>query len=741
MIIENKVIDTQVIGHVEDSFEAEIDLDNIAHIIRMLSKMYRNPKAIIIQEYLSNAWDSHVEAGVTDKPIVLSIHKIPDSVNLELTFTDYGTGLSPTRMRCFGGIGKSTKKSSISQIGGFGVGSKSGYAYTDTFEVKTCCDGIEYHYICSKSEKDLPKYDLIYSTESTQDNYTSVIFEIRQSELSDFVRAIKDKALLFDNLYFDLDPELEIPDFNKSEVFHIEGTDLYYAPDRNATHFYMILNQVPYVINYTELGISNSKYSFPFGMKIHPTDPIQPLPTREDIEYNDVAREFLRQKLENQFALFNEKIIDLFCSNVPTLEEWLNNVSSNSRGISMKYLGIDVKRLVSFEDTKFPEILQPLSSFVKSHEEAFKLITDTYMIYRSYRRNSFNYKITLSDSRIEPSIKSIFYSDDWKQRTYLDSAKNSRFHTRETITGTYYILRKKRNLSRREYKYYKDKYKFTANQFREFMKLIDTIYKQLFVDYLSLEPIKRQRKVKSKEAQERAAKSFKVKKLRQYANDSYQVTSDDVYLTLRDIAEHKGLVVYGRLDDYNIMKDYYNVIPRANFLCFDYTVNVLSLFNNCINIQDIMNSRPFKRSLTALAIEELFKQYSKELYDIPYIKAIDLELAKALTILSAYEQKYKSFSIKDAIKQSMLAFLKENPNIIDNAIIDQWNLVHERLPKLNFLSLLAMRDNAKWKRFLDDDSLQITSFLLKHKFTGNYRMRLEHYQKGGVEKLIQELKQ
>jgi len=104
----------------------------IMEILR--SRMYSNPIKTICQEISSNARDAHREAG-HNEPIVV---KLPSWSDKSFFIRDYGIGISPDRMaNVFIKYGNSTKRNDNIQTGGFGLGAKSPFSYTDTFTIVT----------------------------------------------------------------------------------------------------------------------------------------------------------------------------------------------------------------------------------------------------------------------------------------------------------------------------------------------------------------------------------------------------------------------------------------------------------------------------------------------------------------------------------------------------------------------------------------------------------------------------
>ena len=71
MIIDTSQGDIEVVGDVKE-FKTSIDPKNLEFITTLLSSnLYSDPEQSFIREIVSNAWDSHVEAGTTDVPVII----------------------------------------------------------------------------------------------------------------------------------------------------------------------------------------------------------------------------------------------------------------------------------------------------------------------------------------------------------------------------------------------------------------------------------------------------------------------------------------------------------------------------------------------------------------------------------------------------------------------------------------------------------------------------------------------
>jgi len=112
--------------------------------------LYQNPLKSMIQEAVFNAWDAHKAAGRTDKPI-----EIVFTDDNQLIISDYGYGIDPDDMyEIYCVYGASTKRDDNDQTGGFGLGCKAPFAYTDSFRVTSSHNGKRHLYLVSRANDD-----------------------------------------------------------------------------------------------------------------------------------------------------------------------------------------------------------------------------------------------------------------------------------------------------------------------------------------------------------------------------------------------------------------------------------------------------------------------------------------------------------------------------------------------------------------------------------------------------------
>lgn len=113
-----------------EDVKMSIDQSALAHIMNVLTDLYADPELACIREYLTNALDSHIEAGQT-RPVEITT---PTALRPLLTIRDYGVGLDADGIRdIYSRYGASTKRGTNDAVGMLGLGCKSALSYVDQF--------------------------------------------------------------------------------------------------------------------------------------------------------------------------------------------------------------------------------------------------------------------------------------------------------------------------------------------------------------------------------------------------------------------------------------------------------------------------------------------------------------------------------------------------------------------------------------------------------------------------------
>lgn len=148
------------------------------------SNLYSKPELAVIRELTSNAYDAQMAAGTNEEhPIELHI---PTKDEAFFYVRDWGNGLSEDEIFIiYTQFFSSTKSEDNGQIGTFGLGSKSPFALTDEYTVKSYQDGIVKTYLM-KIENDLPTVTLQSTEDTVEHNGLEVVIENWRSPIHEY---------------------------------------------------------------------------------------------------------------------------------------------------------------------------------------------------------------------------------------------------------------------------------------------------------------------------------------------------------------------------------------------------------------------------------------------------------------------------------------------------------------------------------------------------------------------------
>lgn len=168
------------------SNEKTFGITNFQMVFDILrNKIYSDSKLAVCREIMCNARDANVEVGNGNIPIVVSC---PTEHDMFYRVKDNGPGISPDRMEnIYINYGSSSKRDSSEQVGFFGLGAKSPFAYTNAFEVHTVVDNIKYEYIAFIDETKIGKIILSKSFETNECNGTEIIVPVEKNDIGYFV--------------------------------------------------------------------------------------------------------------------------------------------------------------------------------------------------------------------------------------------------------------------------------------------------------------------------------------------------------------------------------------------------------------------------------------------------------------------------------------------------------------------------------------------------------------------------
>lgn len=306
----NEYVTHAVIGNKQ---AIEFGISNSSEFFNILSStLYKDQILAVVRETLCNAWDAHIEAGCTATPVQITLD------NDKFVIKDFGKGIHHDDMGLiYGTYGNSTKKNDGMQTGGFGLGCKAPFAYTDHFEVTSCHDGVKTIYNLSKSSAQAqgkPGIIPIASFPTTESGLT-VSIRIKASDRSRFSSLIKRIARNGEmNMTLNAEP-LPTLGFDSSKNNYLlinDGNELLDTEERLMIRYGNVI--YPMEVNsemghlykrmMEKLNKLHSRYDNPYNLILQaPPHSISVTPSREALSMQEHTVKTLTKLLEDFLAL------------------------------------------------------------------------------------------------------------------------------------------------------------------------------------------------------------------------------------------------------------------------------------------------------------------------------------------------------------------------------------------------------------------------------------------------------
>lgn len=269
--------------------EFQISAQDSPHVQAILrSHLYSDKVLAVLREYSANAWDAHREAGTPNLPIQV---RLPTVIEPLLEIKDFGKGLSEEQMfDVFVWFGRSTKRASNQEVGCFGIGCKSGHAYSDAFTIVSRHGGRQRVYVAALQEDGHSKLSLISDTQASEGD-TGLTIQIPVA--AGDVRAFQEKARA---LFQWMDP---LPTVTVGEnPFPIDPpTGVVVGPDlvRSNGGFWAVMGCVPYPVDLAQIDVP--PYVRRFGAVLRfGIGELQVAASREQLRYTERTKRALAER-------------------------------------------------------------------------------------------------------------------------------------------------------------------------------------------------------------------------------------------------------------------------------------------------------------------------------------------------------------------------------------------------------------------------------------------------------------
>lgn len=399
MIVESNTRNTFVASNPCEKVSFGIDNEDLPHLIELLrNDIYNDKELAIIREISTNAYDANIQAGKASTPIKVCL---PSRFSAQLKIRDFGNGMTFEQLKgVFVKYGKSTKRGSNSEVGCFGIGAKSPFAYTDSFIVASYINGMKYIYNCVLGENNVGDMLQIGESSTTEPNGIEVIINIKAMD----IERVRNKALSFYK-YWSVIPDIEgftaedYKTYFNDETVVFSGTNwsLIKSQDRY-THGVSValMGNIPYPIVWSsiadindkigELATANNlsnwkieslfkqcKFIFKFNL-----GEVKMTPSRESLQYIELTNKAIFAKMEVVVKEIKEVLnnkLDTASNRFEAKKMFgeLNDampVSDLLTGLSLTYKGVPISSS-SFELSYYND-RNILTTYRKSHRYSYR---------------------------------------------------------------------------------------------------------------------------------------------------------------------------------------------------------------------------------------------------------------------------------------------------------------------------------------------------------------------------------
>jgi hypothetical protein len=423
-------------GLEEKEFSIDTNSDMIIKLLR--DKMYQNKIGAVCREVISNSRDANRESNKEHIPVKVELthDKSYISDEYKISFTDEGIGISPERMdNIFLRYGGSTKRETNDYTGGFGIGAKTPFAYTDEFFIDTVVnvagDNVLFQYqalITSDDIRESSKMILINTEKTKQNTGTKITIPIQQEDVEEF-----GNELIYTTLFWSVKPKFVGFNFeNKKELKIVyEQNEFMFVKDNNFfgdDSYIILIDEIPYVFDNKKLHEINDGLSKKFMIKNDNlkfilkfnTGEITVSGSREDVEY---TKENITKIIQiNNFIISEgEKMIKEKIEKASSYSEACKN-ASKIFNYTTGYMGARINHLITEGAFEFLALILNENLIIIPNDYKYKNQEVFHQV--KFSKYFFIKVINKGGKMMKDSSLSRFYSHkDWNLPMYLFDVK------------------------------------------------------------------------------------------------------------------------------------------------------------------------------------------------------------------------------------------------------------------------------------------------------------------------------
>jgi hypothetical protein len=299
----------QNLNSIETNIEGEqksFTIKTTAKAFKILSSgLYSDKIKAIIRELACNAWDAHV---ICKNKTPFIVH-LPSIAEPWFSVRDFGTGLSENDItNLYSTYFDSNKSYRNDQIGAMGLGSKSPFSYTDSFNIESRFNNTETLYTAFISDIGIPTIIKTFQSHTDEHNGIEIKFAVSKNDFEEFAQKAGVVFRIFENK-----PQVignnKYKEYEQSLIQVLSGTNWkyyktnFYTPERAVA----IQGNVEYPIDINQLGTLTSNQKFILQNKFYMYFNIGELDiaaSREGLGYDEPTIANIKERVNFTFNSF-----------------------------------------------------------------------------------------------------------------------------------------------------------------------------------------------------------------------------------------------------------------------------------------------------------------------------------------------------------------------------------------------------------------------------------------------------
>ncbi|WP_181273602.1 ATP-binding protein [Brevibacterium oceani] len=303
MLIEKS--DVVAEGTISGFTASRIGTADMGLAMEFFASIYSRPRDAVLRELAANGVDAQRDAGY-DGPVEITL---PDLDHPQISIADHGVGMDErTLTEVFGNYVASTKRDSATQIGGFGVGSKTPFAVADQFTVFSTTDGVTRLMLFAKLPDGGTGHKILSAKETGRPSGTTVSVPVGLEDLDEWAVAAQRVFRWWDEGAVLVDGEA--PQTFHGAVSELGSTEAWHhVPEEGSDTAFVRINGVGYEVPSVmahECGVRAAVIDVPLDSQLTISR------SRETIDDTDAGRAWLKEAKKDWRAVIEDRAARLF---------------------------------------------------------------------------------------------------------------------------------------------------------------------------------------------------------------------------------------------------------------------------------------------------------------------------------------------------------------------------------------------------------------------------------------------